>query len=344
MTTPFTQVDNTYLNSITFGGYSDNIEKIYQEFLQVYKEESAMLFMSENVGEYAETVKRYDEQDMNQYAHDKPQGTDAARLAFGVGYTKSVFAFRFGAQLNISYEMRVAKRFELSKAIQRFVSSVPSRMELDRQHRLTFSNATSYVNMDGRVVDVTCGDGLALISAVHPLAFTTTTFSNQVPANPALSVTALESGEQLFVTDILDNFGLPVVMDPSHLITLRQDPNTCRVAAQILRSTTLVTQANPGVINTFEQKYELMQLSRVATTATGATDSSKAKWWFLAALKGINRLQSHETIWEAPHMNPAAAGSNNGVDPYNDDYTFGARARYGHAITSGRGIVASFAS
>ncbi len=344
MAVPFTQVDNTYLNSITFGGYSDNIEKIYQEFLQVYKEESAMLFMSENVGEYAETVKRYDEQDMNQYAHDKAQGADAQRLAFGVGYTKSVFAFRVGAQLNISYEMRVAKRFELSKAIQRFVSSVPSRMELDRQHRLTFSNATSYVNMDGRIVDVTCGDGLALISATHPLAFTTTTFSNLVTASPALSVTSLEAAEQLFVTDILDNFGLPVVMDPSHLIVLRQDPNTVRVASQILRSTTLVTQANPGVINTFLQKYELMPLSRVATTATGATDTSKSKWWFLASLKGINRLQSHETIWEAPHMNPAAAGSNNGVDPYNDDYTFGARARYGHAITSGRGIVASFAS
>jgi hypothetical protein len=344
MPTPFTQVDNTYLNSVTFEGYADNIEKIYQEFLTVYKEESAMLYMSENVGEYAETVKRYDEQDMNQYANDKPQGNDAQRLAFGVGYTKSVFAFRVGAQLNVSYEMRVAKRFELSKAIQRFVSSAPSRMELDRQHRLTFSNALSYINISGRVVDVTVGSGGSLINSVNPLAFTTITFSNLVPGGPAGSVTALESAEQLFVTDILDNFGLPVVMDPSHVICCKQDPNTVRVFAQILRSTTLVTQANPGVVNTFLQKYELMVLSRVATTATGATDSSKAKWWFLAALKGINRLQSHETIWEAPHMNPTPAGSNNGVDPYNDDYTFGARARYGHAITSGRGIVASFAS
>lgn len=338
---PFTQVNNTYLNSITFGGYADNIEKTYQDFLQIYKEESYMLFMSENVGENAETVKRYDEQDMNQYAHDKPQGVDASRLSFGVGFTKSVFAFRIGSQLNISYEMRVAKRFELSKAIQRFVTSIPSRMELDRQHRLTFSNATSYINMDGRLVDVTGGDGLAIISAVHPLAFSATTFSNSVPGGPTLSVTSLETAEQLFVTDILDNFGLPVVMEPSYLIVMKQDPNTVRVASQILRSTTLVTQANPGVVNTFLQKYDLMVLSRVATTATGATDVTKAQWWFLAALKGMNRLQSHETIWEAPHMNAAAAGSNNGVDVYNDDFVYGARARYGHAITSGRGIVCS---
>ncbi len=343
MPTPFTQVQNTYLNSITFGGYADNIEKIYQDFLMTYKEESAMLFMSENVGENAETVKRYDEQDMNQYAHDKPQGVDATRLSFGVGYTKSVFAFRIGAQLNISYEMRVAKRFELSKAIQRFVTSIPSRMELDRQHRLTFIDSTSYTNMDGRIVDVTGGDGLAIASAVHPLAFSSTTFTNIVAGAPSLSVTALETAEKLFVTDVLDNFGLPVVMEPSHLIVCKQDPNTVRTAAQILRSSTLVTQANPGVINTFLQKYELMTLSRVAVTATGATDTSKAKHWYLAALKGINRLQSHETIWEAPHMNAMAAGSNNGVDAYNDDFTFGARARYGHAITSGRGIVVSLA-
>ena len=343
MATPFTQVQNSYLNSITFGGYADNIEKIYLDFLQTYKEESAMLFMSENVGENAETVKRYDEQDMNQYAHDKAQGVDAQRLSFGVGYTKSVFAFRVGAQLNISYEMRVAKRFELSKAIQRFVSSIPSRMELDRQHRLGFADATSYVNMDGRLVDLTAGDGLAVLSAVHPLAFSSATWSNIVTGAPALSVTSLESAETLFVTDILDNFGLPVVMEPSHLIVLKQDPNTVRIASQILRSTTLVTQANPGVVNTFLQKYELMVLSRVATTATGATDASKAKHWYLAALKGVNRLQAHETIWEAPHMNPMAAGSNNGVDAYNDDYTFGARARYGHAVVSARGIVASLA-
>lgn len=338
---PFTQVQNTYLNTITFGGYADNIEKVYLEFFQTYKEESAMLFMSENVGENAENIKRYDEQDMSQYGHDKPEGVDAQRLSLGVGYTKSVFAFRFGAQLNISYEMRVAKRFELSKAIQRFVTSIPSRMELDRQHRLTFSGVTSYVNMDGRVVDTTAGDGLAVISAVHPVAFSAVTWSNNVPANPILSVTSLEAAEKLFVTDIIDNFGLPVVMDASHLIVMKQDPTTVRVASQILRSTTLVTQANPGVINTFLQKYDLMVLSRVATTATGATDSTKTQWWFLAALRGVNRLQAHEAIWEAPHMNPSASGSNNGVDPYNDDYTFGARARYGHAFISGRGLVGS---
>lgn len=336
-------VQNSYLNSISFPGFSDNINKTYLDFFKTYKDESDMLFNVMNLGETAETIKRLDEQDMSQYAHDKPEGVDATRLTFGVAYFKEVLAFRYGAQLQISYEMRTSNRFKIGPAIQRFIQSIPDRKELDRQHYLSFSNVVSYVNMDGRVVDTTAGDGLSYISTVHPLAFSLTTWSNQVAGNPVLSVTALEAAEQLAVTDILDNFGLPVVMDFTHLIVNKQDPNTIRVAREILRSTTLVTQANPGVANTFIQKYELMVLSRVATTATGALDSTKYRWWFLAALKGTNRLQSYECIWEAPHMNGSPAGSNNGVDAYNDDWTYGARARYGHAIVSARGIIASFA-
>lgn len=341
---PFTQVDNTYLNSITFQGYSDNIDKVYEMYFQLYQPESDGLFMTENVGEYAETTQRRDEQDMQHFAHDKPQGADASRLAFGVGYAKEAFAFRYGAQLDISYEMRVSKRFEIGPAITRFVESVPQRMELDRQHYLTFSNVSSYVNMDGRVVDTTAGDGLQYISATHPLAFSPITWSNSVPGAPQLSVTALESAQKLMITDVLDNFGKMITLPFSHLIVCRQDPTTIRVAKEILHSTTQITQANPGVINTFSQDYQIMTLSYLATDAMGNQDSTKQKWWFVAALNGANRLRSFEFIWETPHMNPAPAGSNNGVNIYNDDYSWGARARYGHMFLSARGLIASLAT
>lgn len=334
--------NNTWLNTGTFPGMSDNINKTYLDFLKTYKAESEMLFIKTDMGESGETVKRIEEEDMSQFAHDKAQGADAQRLEFGTGFYKEILAYRVGAQLNISYEMRVAPRFKLGPAVTRFVESVPSRMELDRQHNLTFINATSYVNMDGRTVDVSGGDGLAGASAVHTLSHSATTWSNIVPTNPQLSVTALEAAEKLFVTDILDNYGLPVQMIPTHLIVNRQDPNTERVAREILNSTALVTQANPGVVNTFKTKYELMTLTKVATDAMGRTDSTKSKWWFLAALSDrSNRLQMHELVWENPHMNAAPGGSNNGVDAYNDDVTYGARARYGHGTVSFRGIVIS---
>jgi len=333
---------NQYLNSDTFSGFADNINKLYLDFLMAYKPESEALFIVRNVGESGETPQRMDEEDMEQYAQDKPQGADAQRLAFGTGYFKEIYAFRIGAQLQISYEMRVAPRFKLGQAVAKFVESIPNRLELDRQNQLTFINATSYVNLSGRTVDVSGGDGLAGASAVHPLSHSTQTWSNIVPTNPPLSVTSLESAEQLGVTDILDNYGIPVMMTFTHLIVCRQDPTTVRIAAEILRSTTLITQANPGVINTFAQKYELMVLSRVAVDAQGRPDSTKYKWWFLAALGNrMNRLQMYEIIWEAPHMNPAPAGSNNGIDPFDDDQTYGARSRYGHGTVSFRGIEVS---
>lgn len=334
--------NTTYGNTMTFPMYANNINQMMEEYISRYSPESAGLFISQSVGENAETTKLVREQDMEFFAKDKPEGTDAKRLSLGTGYFKEIKAFRLGSQLNITYELRVAPRFELGTAVSEFVKSVPSRMELDRQHFLTFANATSYVNMDGRVVDVSAGDNQAILSAVHPLAHSTITWSNIVPGNPALSVTALESAEKLAVTDVLNNYGQPVPMKFTHLITMKQSPETCRVAREILRSTTLVTQANPNVINTFNSKYELMELSQVATDAEGITDTTKAKWWFLAALGGgSQRFRAYEYVWEAPHMNPAPAGSNNGIDAYNDDYVFGARGRVGRGVLSARGIIGS---
>ena len=330
---------STYLNTLTFAGYSNNVTKSYLNFFLTYEPKAKLFFIPREMGETGETTVRLDEQDMSQYAHDKPQGQDARRLEFGDGYYKEIYANRIGAQLNISYEMRVAKRFEIGTAMKRFNASVPNRQELDRQHfAVTFVNVTSYINMDGRTVDMTAGDGLAPASATHPLAFSNVTWSNIVPGNPQLSVTALESAQQLAVTDILDNYGLPVEMTFTHLVTNKQDPATCRVAREILRSTTLITQANPGVINTFSQMYELVELPLAATDAQGRQNSAKYKWWSLHALTGMNRAQMYECIWETPHMTPGFQ------DPYNDDYIWGSRARYAHGRVSARGQIYSLAS
>ena len=101
-------IQNSYLNTLSFSGYSDNINKTYLQFLETYKSEAEVLFFIRNVGESGETPQQINEQDMSQYAHDKPQGVDAQRLQFGEGYFKEIYASRIGAQLNISYEMRVA--------------------------------------------------------------------------------------------------------------------------------------------------------------------------------------------------------------------------------------------
>jgi len=334
---PVTQT-STYLNSLTFAGYSNNVEKTYLNFFFTYEPKAKVLFIPREMGETGETTVRIDEQDMSQYAHDKPQGNDARRLEFGDGYYKEIYAARIGSQLNISYEMRVAKRFEIGTAMKRFNASVPNRQELDRQHfAVTFVNVASYINMDGRTVDMTAGDGQAPAYATHPLAFSDVTWTNIVPANPQLSVTSLEAAQKLAVTDILDNYGLPVEMTFTHLIVNKQDPTTVRTAREILRSTTLITQANPGVINTFSQVYELVELPLAATDANGRQDSTKFKWWSIHALSGMNRSQMYECIWENAHMTPGFQ------DPYNDDYIWGSRGRYAFGRVSARGQIYSLA-
>lgn len=332
-------ITSTYLNTLSFEGYSNNIEKTYLDFFKTYAPVAKALFIPREMGESGETTVRIDEQDMSQYAHDKPQGVDARRLEFGEGYFKDIYASRIGCQLNISYEMRVAKRFEIGTAMKRFNSAVSNRNELDRQHfAVTFVNVTSYINMDGRTIDMTAGDGLAPASSVHPLAFSTVTWSNIVPGNPQLGVTALESAQKLAVTDILDNYGLPVEMLFTHLVVNKQDPTTCRIAREILRSTTLITQANPNVINTFSQMYELVELPLAATDAMGRQNSAKYKWWSLHALSGMNRVQMYECIWENAHMTPGFQ------DPYNDDYIWGSRGRYAFGRVSARGQIYSMPS
>lgn len=330
---------STYLSTLTFAGYSNNVEKTYLDFFRTYTPVAKPLFIERAMGESGETTVRIDEQDMSQYARDKPQGVDARRLEFGDGYYKEIYASRIGCQLNISYEMRVAKRFEIGTAMKRFNSAVSNRNELDRQHfAVTFVNVTSYVNMDGRTIDMTAGDGLAPASAVHPLAFSIVTWSNIVPGNPQLGVTALEAAMKLAVTDILDNYGLPVEMLFTHLVVNKQDPTTCRIAREILRSTTLITQANPGVINTFSQMYELIELPLAATDAMGRQNSAKYKWWSLHALSGMNRSQMYECVWENAHMTPGFQ------DPYNDDYIWGSRGRYAFGRVSARGQIYSMPS
>jgi len=87
--------------------------------------------------------------------------------------------------------------------------------------------------------------------------------------------------------------------------------------------------------NTFSQMYELIELPLGATDAMGRQKSAKYRWWSLHALTGLNRVQMYECNWENPHMTPGFQ------DPYNDDYVWGARARYAFGRVSARGQIYS---
>jgi hypothetical protein len=78
-------------------------------------------------------------------------------------------------------------------------------------------------------------------------------------------------------------------------------------------------------------------LERLATTAAGAYDSTKAAYWFYIA---DGEWEAHLCIWEGAKLKMPSAG-NNGEDLHNDTWTFGVRGTWGIEVVSPKGCLQS---
>jgi len=85
------------------------------------------------------------------------------------------------------------------------------------------------------------------------------------------------------------------------------DPNLVNTAREYLRSTANPDAAHAGVVNVYAGKYKHVILPRVATTASGAPDSTKRTYWGIAS----SQMSSfYLGIWEQPHLIPPMPNSN----------------------------------
>lgn len=333
----------TYLHTFTYPELYDLIKKEFVNKLESLPIDASPLFIKRGIPMHSGNIRRFTEDDMSTYARLKPEGQDAKKGNYGIGYFKDMLQKRIALEMPLTYEARTMDQWSRVGEIISGLAETPiNRINLDMTHRLTFCDVTSYVDMDGSLVDVTTGDGLSLVNTAHTLAFSANTYSNRVPLDPQFSQTALEAAELLITTDIVDNYGVRKVMKFTHIITT-DEPKTVNDVRTFLRSTSNVNQANSAVINVYQTKYEHLVLHSIDTDANGNKDASKSKWWFLAALSGSDRLKAFYGEWEAPHMNDMPTSSNYGVDVHNDDFTYGVRAGYGLVIVSGRGIIGSLA-
>lgn len=278
--------------------------------------------------------KLYSEVDSEIYAHRKSEGDSAHQTRVQVGYQKYAYLARYGEDLPITVEMR--KRNKYVEVIQRLTdlaSKVPDRLDLDLSHRLTFGAATSYVDLDGVTVDTTVGDTLALFSTAHTLKASSTTYRNILAGNPQISRGALEGIEQLVVEQTFNQFGEKMTT-PFDILWTTDDPNTCNTVAEILKSTAEPAAPNAGVVNPYQGRYRHVKLPRVATTATGAVDSTKAKYWGIASSYDSTFMLG---IHEEPFQNNPTSG-NNAEDVSTEDWVFTTRGSYAICIVSGRWI------
>lgn len=333
----------TLLNTVTLSELTDLIRKQFVMTQQMVKPQAGQLYITDPIAKGNGNTKRYDEVDTQTFARRKRQGEASKKASVGVGYNVTAEKKRIALEIDITQEMRDENRYaEVGSLITSLTHFCPQRIEIDQTHLLTFCTSTSYTDMDGEVNTITVGDGLALASASHTLKFSSTTYSNRISGDPIFSRGGLEAAEALTVTNVLSNFAERRVLTFNSIVS-GDDPNTVNNIRQFLNSQADVDAVQAGVENVYKGKYRHIVLPYLATTATGARDSTKERWWFLVAIgQGTNGWQAYFSVWEAPHMKDQSMSDTNANHDYSRDiWTFGTRAGYSVRAVAGRGLVAS---
>jgi len=271
------------------------------------------------------------------FARRKQQGDRYSIGSPKQGYSITLSQTRIGLMEEVTWEMRKYDKYrEIFKKMKGLGESTAQRMELDLTHQLTFGVAgTSYTNMDGEIVYTTTGDGLAIFSTVHKITGSSATFSNLI--TNTFSRTGLEAAEQLF-TRMFNNNGVKVVVHPNTIIT-GDDPATVNAVGEFLKSQNAPDTTN-GATNVYKAKYRHLVLPYLATTNTGAVDTTKAGYWFLA---DTNHSDALLEISENPNFVAPSTGGN-GEDFETDGWKFKSSASYDYGFLDPKFIVGSSAT
>jgi len=292
------------------------------------------LFIEESIPLHTGNTREYTEIDSNEYAKLKGQSDQAARAKVQQGYNKIMTMKRVAEDIGISFEMRTQNKYpEVVSRLTSLARKAINRLELDLTHRFTFWTATTYTDMDGTTVTIDTGDDLALLSTVHTVRGSSTTFRNRLAGNPQLSKGALEGIERLAVEETINQFGEKVVI-PFDLLITSDDPNTVNVARELLQSSAAVEGPHSGVKNVYMGKYTHVILPRLATDANGAVDTTKRKYWGIASKVYSS---AHLGVWEEPRLK-VPQDLNAGEEFSTDDWNFGVRAGYGICVVNGSWI------
>lgn len=325
------------LNTVTLSEFTDLTEKefIYQQ--EMIKPNALQLYIVDNIPSGSGDTKRYDEVDVETFASLKREGDEATKVQAGVGYHVTMTAKRVATEIEITWEMRnYNKNNAVVSKMTNLTHYCPQRLELDLTHRLTFCSSSTYTDQDGVSNTITTGDSNPLVYATHSLANSSTTYRNRVANDPVFSQGGLEAAETLTVTNVLNNFAEKRVMNFNTIIT-SPDPNTCRTVKQVLNSTADIDGSNSGVMNYYSGAYRHVILPYLATTATGAYDSTKRGWWFLGAIgNGVSgSWQAYCGIFESNNLKKPVE------DEHTDNWVMGSRMSYGNAILNGIGLIGS---
>lgn len=331
----------TLISTVSLPEFTDLVRRQWLEVQEFLPKNALQMFVMDPIGMGNGNTRSYNEYDFETYADNKVEGGPLSKGKTGVGYNKTMYLKTVGKQVDITLEDRTYNRYaEVQSKITSLFHFCPERRELDLTHVFTFSTSTSYVDKNGDTVDTTTGDGLSLANTAHTLAFSSTTYSNRVAGDPAFSQTSLEAALLLAATNIYNNFGERRRMKFNAIFCF-EDPGTEREIDQLINSTADIDAVQAGVVNVYRSKFIRVSLPQLATDASGAYDSTKRRWWGIAAIgQGLQGWQGMYAEARAPELHVPAPG-NNGEDVDTLNWTYGTVAMYGISTPTPRGIIFS---
>lgn len=279
------------------------------------------------------SFKTRTEADNQIFGNEMPEGAMPVAARFGIGRTISWSYNRYGNSFSLTWQAKQDNKYpQFVEGVLELPRMIKRRQYLDGTHPLTFCFASSYVNMDGRTVDLTGVDGLPIVSGSHTLPHSPDTWDNRLPGNPAVSQTALIAAERIFREEMKNGFGDNILVEPDTIVT-SNDPDTVKTVEQLLHSTTEIGQDNPNV-PTKVTKYRHIVLPYLDSDASGRIVPAKRGYWALVAT-GYNGVQAYHSLKEVTHMRPTDVVNANG------DQTFFASGADVYRWIQGRGFVFS---
>jgi hypothetical protein len=302
------------------------------------------VFIKESA-DWSSDTKRIMELDRERFAEQKVEGQASALRGIAQGYYKDIKRKTISITRVVSGEMYQAlTAHKLAEYASQTAKDVVDKIELDMRNFLGYATAaTSYTDNGGFTVDLTTGDGYAVFHTAHTLKNSSSTYSNILSGAPSLTNVALESAEDYFNYNVMDNFGQRIPMKPNTIITTRKAVMVNRVdrlfGSSSPESLAGSSNANSGVKNTYRNKYTHL-IVEFDVNALNATDSNKSYYWMLAALGGApeERFQAYYVSWMSPMVAPAEVNQDKWILSYT------ARAAYGIGAVSGKGILVSKAT
>ena len=331
----------TLLNEVTLSEMTDLVRREWIFTQQHIARNAKQLYIVVPVGKGQGNSKRFNEVDVETYADHKPEGVNSTKSKVGIGYSLDMTARTFSKEIEITLEMRDDNRYmEVGTLITSLADFCSNRQDLDLTHRFSFATSDSYVDMNGVTIDTKTGDGNSLLNATHTLAFSATTYRNRVSGDPAFSQGSYESALLLSVTEIYNNFGQKRTMNWNTIVS-GDDPSTVREIRQLLESSADIDAQHSGVKNVYGGSKRHIILPNLATDANGAYDSTKRRWWFVAAIgQQMNGWQAFLGEWIQPTLLTPTVGGN-GMDIHNYNWFYSTYSRFGISIPTPKGLIGS---